>query len=133
MTPSETAFTRRPRAAYSIASDPVTATNPPLVSVCSALGLVLSAYSTNVVETLTMWPAPRSSMWDHPRRDVEEAEEVDGDQGVEILEGVVGEGFGDVDTGVVDQGVDPAEESERLLDDATGRVGVGDVPGHGHG
>ena len=98
MTPRDTAFTRRPREAYSIASDLVTATKPPWSVLASAAGLVLSAYSTRVVETLTMCPAPLiEHVFDRSRRDVKEPGEVDGDQGVEVLEGVVREGLADVD------------------------------------
>ena len=43
MTPRETALARTPREAYSMASDRVTASSPPLVSTASAEGRVLSA------------------------------------------------------------------------------------------
>jgi hypothetical protein len=66
----------QPRAAYSIANDRVTATNPPLVREASAEGFVLSTWSTNLVLMLTMWPAPwvsvgwmaRWVMWKNPAR-----------------------------------------------------------------
>src|ERR1700685_595667 len=64
---------------------------------------------------------------DRSRCDVKEASEVHGDHGVEVLEGVVGEGLADIDPGVVDQRVDPPEARHRLLDDAFGRVRVSDV------
>ena len=58
MTPSETALNRTPRDAYSIASDRVTATSPPLVRAGSAAGRWLSAWSTRLVEMFTTWPPP---------------------------------------------------------------------------
>jgi hypothetical protein len=71
-------------------------------------------------------------VFDRSRCDVKEAREVDGDQGVEVLEGVVREGLADVDAGVVDQGVDPAKALDRLVDDALGGVRVGEVAWHDH-
>ena len=53
ITPSETALTRTPREAYSIASDLTTAARPPLVSAVSAQGRLLSAWSTRLVLMLT--------------------------------------------------------------------------------
>ena len=46
--------------------------------------------------------------------DVEEPGEVDGGDRVVVVERVLGERLADVDPGVVDQGVDPAEPVERL-------------------
>ena len=76
MTPSETALTRTPREAYSIARDRLAATSPPFVRAGSADGLVLSAWSTRLVETFTTCPLPRSTisaiascvMWKNPVR-----------------------------------------------------------------
>ena len=76
MTPRDTALTRTPRDAYSIASDRVTAASPPLVRAASADGLVLSAWSTRLVEMLTTWPPPwvticctaRWVTWKNPAR-----------------------------------------------------------------
>ena len=76
MIPRETALTRTPCDAYSIASERVTATSPPLVRAASAAGLVRSAWSTRLVLTLTMWPPPwvticrmaRCVMWKNPAR-----------------------------------------------------------------
>jgi hypothetical protein len=62
MTPSETALTRTPREAYSIASERLTATSPPLVSAGSAEGLLLSGCSTRLVEMFTTWPLPWSTI-----------------------------------------------------------------------
>ena len=62
MTPSETALTRTPREAYSIASERLAATSPPLVRAGSADGLVLSALSTRLVETFTTCPLPLATI-----------------------------------------------------------------------
>jgi hypothetical protein len=42
------------------------------------------------------------------------------------------EGLADVDPGVVDEGVDPTEALDRLVDDTLRRVGIGDVTSDGH-
>jgi hypothetical protein len=63
---------------------------------------------------------------------VKEPSEVDGDQGVEVLEGVLREGLADVDPGVVYEGVDPPEALDRPVDDTLRRVGIGDVTSDGH-
>jgi hypothetical protein len=60
---------------------------------------------------------------DHSRRHVKETREVDGDQGVEVLDGVLREGLADVDAGVVDQSVDVAKAPDRLVHDALGGIG----------
>ena len=59
MMPGETALTRMPRAAYSTASDRVAAASPPLVSAVSTAGVLESATSAKVAETLTTWPPYR--------------------------------------------------------------------------
>jgi hypothetical protein len=59
MMPGETALTRMPREAYSVASDRVAAASPPLVSAASAAGVDESACSARVAETLTTWPPYR--------------------------------------------------------------------------
>jgi hypothetical protein len=69
---------------------------------------------------------------DGSRRDVKETSEVDGDQGVEVLEGVIREGLADVDPRVVDQSVDPAKAPDRLVDNALRRVRVRYVTGDGN-
>jgi hypothetical protein len=54
MTPGDTALTRTPRDAYSMANERVTAASPPFVSDARADGLVLSGWSTRLVVMLTM-------------------------------------------------------------------------------
>src|SRR6185437_10676022 len=56
MMPSATVLTRMPVAAYSMASDRVTAFSPPLVSDASADGTAVLAWSTRLVEMLTTCP-----------------------------------------------------------------------------
>jgi hypothetical protein len=51
-------LTRTPRDAYSVASERVTTASPPLVCAASADGVVLLAWSTRLVVTLTTWPLP---------------------------------------------------------------------------
>jgi len=58
MMPGETALTRMPREAYSIASDRVAAARPPLVSAASTDGDLESATSATVAEICTTWPPP---------------------------------------------------------------------------
>ena len=62
MTPGETALTRMPREAYSMASDLVAAARPPLVSAVRAAGTLEFAYSAMVAVRLTTWPLPRLSI-----------------------------------------------------------------------
>lgn len=62
--------------------------------------------------------------------DVEEAVEVHGQHVYVVFVGVVGEGFGDEDAGVVDQAVDAAEARHAFVDYALGGGRVGDVAGH---
>ena len=62
ITPRETAFTLTPRAAYSMASERVTASSPPLVNDARAAGSALLAWATRLVVTLTMWPPPWSTI-----------------------------------------------------------------------
>ena len=68
MIPGATVFTRMPRAAYSVASERVTALRPPLVSEASADGTLVLAWSTRLVDTLTMWPPPCVSIASTARR-----------------------------------------------------------------
>ena len=76
ITPSETAFARTPRDAYSIASERVTETSPPLVRATSPAGRPLSAWSTRLVLMFTRWPLAwativgmtRWVMWKNPAR-----------------------------------------------------------------
>jgi hypothetical protein len=57
-TTRETALTRTPRAAYSIASERATAARPPFVRDASADRDPLLAWSTRLVAMLTTWPPP---------------------------------------------------------------------------
>ena len=76
ITPGATALTRTPLAAYSVASERVTASSPPFVSAASADGDRLSAWLTRLAVTLTTWPVPwaticriaRCVMWKNPAR-----------------------------------------------------------------
>ena len=62
MMPGDTALTRIPRDAYSMANDFVAADTPPLVSEASTDGTAELGCSTRVVVMLTMWPPPCSSI-----------------------------------------------------------------------
>ena len=57
----------------------------------------------------------------------EEAGQVHSDRGGEVILCVVGEGLGDEDPGVVDEGVDAAEPLDGGGDDAVGGGGIADV------
>ena len=63
ITPRETALTRTPRSAYSIASERATAARPPFVRDASADGEPLLAWSTRLVVMLTTWPPPWTTIW----------------------------------------------------------------------
>jgi len=63
--------------------------------------------------------------------DLKEPGQVHGGDRGEVLGRVVREGLADEDARVVDQGVDPSEPPERLVDDALGGLCVGDVTLHG--
>jgi hypothetical protein len=69
----------------------------------------------------TTWPPPR---------DVEEAGEVDADDGGEVGLGVAGEGPGDEESGIVDERVDAPEPRHAFGDRAFRRLPVRDVAGH---
>ena len=119
MTPSETALTRTPREAYSIASERLAATSPPLVRAGSAEGRCCPAWSTRVVEMFTTCPLRRvDHLRDRQLGDVEEPGQVHGGDRSVVLDGVIRERLADVDTGVVDQRVDPPEAIESLVDRA---------------
>ena len=83
---------------------------------------MLSAWSTRLVVMLTTWPLPwvticrmaRWVMWKNPARLTAVIAAI-------VVERVVREWLADEDPGVVDQGVDPSEPIERLLDHALGR------------
>jgi hypothetical protein len=76
-TPGATALTRMPLSAYSIASDLVTASRPPLVSDASADGTPLTGWFTSVVVRLTTCSAALSEHLPYsPLRDVEEPGQV---------------------------------------------------------
>ena len=125
MTPGATALTRTPRDAYSIASERVTAANPPLVRAVSAAGLMLSAWSTRLVVMFTTWPLPcaticsitRWERWKKPARFTAVIDRI-------VVGGVLREWLADVDPGQVDQAVDPPEPIERLLGDPSSRLGL---------
>src|SRR5438067_7081165 len=76
MTPGATALTRMPLSAYSIASDLVTASSPPLVRDASTDGTPFTGWPTSVVVTFTMCPPPCASIcrtarcetWKNPAR-----------------------------------------------------------------
>ncbi|MNY70140.1 hypothetical protein D3C86_2082130 [compost metagenome] len=63
--------------------------------------------------------------------DVEEAIQVHREHIGVVFSGVFGEGFGDEDPGVVDQGVDAAETFDRFTDHLLGDFRVADVARHG--
>jgi hypothetical protein len=62
--------------------------------------------------------------------DVEEAAQVHPGHHLVVLVGVVGERLGDEHSGVVDQGVDPAEPVQGLFDDVRAGARPGQVPLH---
>ena len=77
------------------------------------------------IDHVTM--TPLEHVFDRPCSDLEEAGEIDGDRGVEVLVRVLREGLADVDPSVVDETVDPAKGLDRLSHDASRRLGIGDV------
>ena len=98
MTPSETALTRTPRDAYSIASERVTAASPPLVRDCQrrgpgAVGVVDEA-GADVDDVAA---ALGDHLPDDALGDVEEPGQVHGGDRGKVAEGVVGEGLADED------------------------------------
>ena len=118
MTPGETALTRIPQCAYSIANDRVAAATPPLVSEVKTDGTSELAESTRVVVTFTMWPPPLlQHLGDDPLSQSEEPREVDADDECVVFGGVVGERLRHEDTGNVGEGVDATEtlECSRLM------------------
>src|SRR5215831_4641072 len=77
MTPGETAFTRIPRLAYSMASDLVAAFRPPFVSAASTAGTPAMAWSTRLVVICTdMAAALLLHLGDGELRDVKEARDI---------------------------------------------------------
>ena len=56
--PGETAFTRTPLPAHSIASDFVAAFSAPFVRDASTAGTLVIGWSTKLVVIVTIWPAP---------------------------------------------------------------------------
>ena len=76
MMPGATALTRMPLSAYSIASDRVTASSPPLVRDASADGTPFTGWPTSVVVRFTTCPPPCASIcrtarcvtWKNPAR-----------------------------------------------------------------
>jgi hypothetical protein len=75
--------------------------------------------------------APLLHLGDGELSDVEEAGEVDADDGGEVGLGVAGEGPGDEEAGVVDERVDTPEPRHTFGDRAFRRLPVRDVAGHG--
>ena len=110
MMPGATALTRMPRAAYSMASDLVTAFRPPLVSDASADGTLLIGVVDQAGGDVDDVPAAlRQHRRDGALGELEEPAQVDPEDQVVVVGGVLGERLGDEDAGVVDQRVDPAE------------------------
>ena len=128
MTPSETALTRSLRDAYSGASERVTATSPHFGEGrqrggSGAVGMVHETRGD--VHDVTATAADH--LRDCPLGDVEEPGQVHrGDREV-VIKCVIGEGLANVDSCVVDQGVDPTEPIERVVDHSLGSFGLGDV------
>jgi hypothetical protein len=58
----------------------------------------------------------------------EEAREVDPDNGVVVVPGVIKERLTEVDAGIIDERVDAPELPERLADNAVGGCGVAASP-----
>ena len=111
----ETALTRMPQEAYSMASDRVAAARPPLVSAARTAGVPEFAESATVAETLTTWPPCRVAI-SAMARCVSQKNPVrlTPDHAGVVSGGVVGERLGDEDARVVDEGVDAAEPSAAL-------------------
>ncbi len=114
MMPGETAFTRMPLVAYSIASALVAELMPPLVRFASAVGTAEVAWSVRLVVMLTIWPEPcfsisvaaRWVMWKKPATLV----------AILVLKSscrVLGERLADEDAGIVDQAC-PRGRSARI-------------------
>ena len=59
--------------------------------------------------------------------DVEEASQVGGDQGVEVVGSEVGEGLAAKDSGVVDEDVDGSEALNRGVGDFGGDFGLAEI------
>jgi hypothetical protein len=99
-----------------------------LVSPVSAVGSTESAWAAMLALMLTTWPPCCLSIWPNDALgQPEESGQVDaGDQRV-IVGGVVGEGLGDEDARVIDQGVDAAEAIKRPAHDPVGGGLLGDV------
>ena len=131
MTPGATAFTRTPREAYSMASDRVAATNPPLVSEARADGRSCRVVDEAGTDVDDVTAALGQHLADDALGDVEEACQVHRRDRPKVVERVVGEWLADEDAGVVDQGVDPSEPTDGLLHHALSRLDFGDVAGHG--
>jgi hypothetical protein len=65
-----------------------------------------------------------------PLGDVEETGDIRGDLRIEIVDRIVGKRFGDEDTRIVHQGIDPPEARQRFPDDTFGRFRITDVTGN---
>jgi hypothetical protein len=128
MMPGETALTRMPRVAYSIASDLVADCRPPLVSAAQRrrnLGVGVIDQAGGHVHNVAA--AVDEHLLDGELGNAEEAGQVHSDRGGVVVLRVVSERLGHEDARVVDQGVDPAELRDARRDHALGGGRVGDV------
>ena len=64
---------------------------------------------------------------DRELRDVEEASEIDAENGSVVGASVLGEWLGDENAGIVDKGIDAPESTHRLRDDTFGRIPLADI------
>ena len=128
ITPGETAFTRIPCLAYSIASARVTALRPPLVRAASADGKrcrrLLRDRGGDVDD---MAGAGLQHARRCPLRDVKKSREVRRGRRREVGLRIVDERLGDEDAGIVHQRVDASIALDGRADDALGSVGRGDI------
>lgn len=128
MTPGDTALTRTPLPAYSMARARVTELSPPLGQGGDGRGhgrhRLFGQRRRDVDDVAGALP---QHLGGRLLRDVEEPEQVQRDEGHQIVLGVVDEGLGDEDSGVVDQGVDAAEALHRCTDHALRSARSGDV------
>src|SRR3984893_9729723 len=114
MIPGETAFTRTPFFAHSIASDFVAAFKSPLVRDASTAGTLDIGWSTRLVVTVT------ASLLVHdlyrPLGHVKETRDIGGHMGSGVVFWIGGKRFGHEPTGVVDQSFHTIEAIQRFLE-----------------